>query len=311
MRDVCIFAHFDGDDLVDPHVLHYLGQLKACGFAIVFVTASAIDGNEQARVMAHCVDCIVRENVGHDFGSWSAGLARWRDRIEGRLLLANDSVYGPLLPLGPQLDRLTSVKADFYGMVLNREVRPHLQSWFLLFEPQVVASAAFGELFCQPVKPRSRTSVIEELELTATARLAEAGFTYHALHMPGERALIGNPTVYLWRELIERDAVPFLKVGVLQLDPIGLFADGRWRDVIGGLDAASLARIDAHRARLAGDKPPPPPLLARLRRRGYRRLVQIDDAIARSGSAPLIGMNRLALRALLPLIGGEQRRLAP
>jgi rhamnosyltransferase len=108
MQDICIFAHYDRDGIVDQHVLHYLKALKDCGFATVFVTASPIDEASRTEVGRHCIDCIERENVGHDFGSWPAGLARWRDRVSGRLLLANDSVYGPLLPLKPQLDRMTA-----------------------------------------------------------------------------------------------------------------------------------------------------------------------------------------------------------
>lgn len=309
MQDVCIFAHYDKDDVVDPYVLRYLAALKACGFATVFVTASAIDEASRKQVRQYCIDCLERENVGHDFGSWSAGLARWRDRVGGRLLLANDSVYGPLLPLAPQLERLTSMKSDFYGMVCNREVRPHLQSWFLLFEPHVVQSQTFSEIFCQPPLARSREVIIAELELTATERLAAAGFTYSALHMPGARTLLGNPTVYLWRELIEKDAVPFLKVGVLRLDPVGIFGDGRWRDTIGRIAPDALILINRHRRRMQTQAPEKPALTTRLSRRAYRRLVQLDDRIARTGNVPLIAANRLALGILSPLLEGRRRHL--
>jgi lipopolysaccharide biosynthesis protein len=307
MPDVCIFAHYDRDGVVDPHVLRYLAALRDCGFHTVFVTASGTGEAGRRQLLPHCIDIIERDNVGHDFGSWSTGLARWRDRIDGRLLLANDSVYGPLLPLKPQLDRLTSSKVDFYGMVCNREVRTHLQSWFLLFEPRVVRSETFAEIFCQPPLARSREEIIEELELTATERLAAAGFAYSALHMPGARTLLGNPTVYLWRELIEKDAVPFLKVGVLRQDPVGIFADGRWRDTISRLAPDALALIDAHRARMERHPMDPPGLATRLRRRGFRRLLQLDDRIARTGSAPLIRANRFTLGLLSPLLGGKQR----
>lgn len=310
MRDICIFAHYDRDDLVDPYVLHYLAALKDCGFETVFVTSSAIAASEIARVREHCVDCIVRDNVGHDFGSWSAGLARYRHKVTGRLLLANDSVYGPLFPLQPQLDRLTSVGADFYGMVCSNEHIPHLQSWFMLFEPHVVLSQAFADVFCQSPRPLPRETVIAEQELTATQRLAQAGFTYHALHMPGPRALLGNPMVFLWREVVEHDGIPFLKAGVLRDDRVGDLKDNRWRALIAKHDADLRAAIDAHMSRAQSHAAPEPPFWIKWRRRLYQKFLQIDDLGARRDWPGVIRLNSFVFRVIY-LMGDWRRRIAP
>jgi lipopolysaccharide biosynthesis protein len=95
MTDLCIFAHYDHDDRVDPYVMNYLEAIKACGFEIVFVTPSALQQTDVEQLRLICGDVILRANVGHDFGSWATGLQRHRERVRGRLLLANDSVYGP------------------------------------------------------------------------------------------------------------------------------------------------------------------------------------------------------------------------
>lgn len=298
MHDVCIFAHYDKDHLVDPYVLHYLVDLKKCGFSIVFVTASRISPASKASVLELCDDLIERANIGHDFGSWSTGLERYRGSIKGRLLLANDSVYGPLFPLKPQLRCLLSAKADFYGMVQSVDRTNHLQSWFLLFEPQVIRSQAFVDIFCRPPQPISRLDVIVELELKATEHLQAAGFTYHALHLAGHRALLANPTSYLWQELIELDGIPFLKIGIVRDDPVGTFKSKHWRRVIAQRDPAVLEMIDRHLARTRAVAAARPSLMILARRRLYRRLVQIDDRAARRGWLWLVRLNSAVFKLM-------------
>jgi lipopolysaccharide biosynthesis protein len=78
---------------------------------------------------ADCCDVLLRENSGLDFASWSAGFAKHAPMMGARLLLANDSVYGPIGDLRHGLERLTCRPADFYGMVESVEIAPHLQSW--------------------------------------------------------------------------------------------------------------------------------------------------------------------------------------
>ncbi|HTV30272.1 MAG TPA: hypothetical protein VMF32_21150, partial [Xanthobacteraceae bacterium] len=96
MQDVCLFAHFDKDDRIDDYVLRYLAQLRELNFSIVFISTSRLPAAETARLQGTCCDVILRDNAGLDFASWSVGFAKHAAAIGGRLLLANDSVYGPV-----------------------------------------------------------------------------------------------------------------------------------------------------------------------------------------------------------------------
>ena len=107
MEDVCLFAHFDKDDRLDDYVLRYLATLKELNFAIILISTSHLAAADIARAQLLCDDIIFRENTGLDFASWSAGFAKHGSSIRGRLLLANDSVYGPIGSLKSSLDRLT------------------------------------------------------------------------------------------------------------------------------------------------------------------------------------------------------------
>lgn len=286
-QDLCIFAHYDRDDIVDPYVFWYIEALKACGFAIVFVTTVRIRSSDESRLRELCTDVIIRDNIGHDFGSWSAGLQLYRDRIEGRLLLANDSVYGPIGSLQDALDKLLSQPADFYGMVESLEHTRHLQSWFLLFEPHVVRSKAFAEVFCQPPRNRAKNDIIRTYELCATTQLKVAGYKYRALHAHGIRSFKYNPTAYIWRQLIEQDHVPFLKVAMVREDPVRSFESENWRSVVDQCSPNLTPLIASHIRRTSLNKSHSSSRLRMVARKLFRQFIRFDDFLARRGLVTL------------------------
>jgi lipopolysaccharide biosynthesis protein len=171
MQDICFFAHFDQSDKVDEYVFRYLQKIKDLNFTIVFVSAASLGQPDIDRLRAYCFDVILRENAGLDFGSWSEGIAKHRDAITGRLLLANDSVYGPVGSLSSAVERLTARPADFYGMVESIEIAPHLQSWFLLFEPWVARHPVLQGIMAQPFASMTKAQIIMNGEVAISRRL--------------------------------------------------------------------------------------------------------------------------------------------
>lgn len=182
MDDICLFAHFDPDDRVDDYVYHYLGKLKRLNFSTIFISTSALSERDVKQLRVDCRDVMLRENAGLDFGSWSAAFAKYASAINGRLLLTNDSVYGPIGDLATAFDRLTKQSADFYGMVETVEIAPHLQSWFLLLEPWAARSASLSEVLAQPFFAMSKRQIIEHGEVGLSRRLTQAGYRYEALY---------------------------------------------------------------------------------------------------------------------------------
>lgn len=261
MQDVCLFAHFDKDDRIDDYVLRYLECLRESKFSIVFISTSNLAAAEIARLHGTCCDVILRENKGLDFASWAVGFAKHASAIGGRLLLANDSVYGPIGSLKTALEQLTGKPADFYGMVENIEIAPHLQSWFLLFEPWVLAHPTFTSILAQPFSAMTKRQIIEDGEVALSCRLVEAGFRYEALYLANRKVLNTrhppiNPTHILWRELLFDFGVPFLKIELLRDNPIGVEDATTILQSIKKIDPAICNLISSHLARTAAaDKP--------------------------------------------------------
>jgi lipopolysaccharide biosynthesis protein len=133
MTDICLFVHYDRDDRRADHVLYYLKAIRGIDFKIAVISTAKLGEADQRKLAAIDVDLILRENAGLDFGSWAVGLARFRDslgrlQIDGRLLLANDSVFGPIGDLSEALSRLLSLPGDVHCMLESGEIAPHMQS---------------------------------------------------------------------------------------------------------------------------------------------------------------------------------------
>jgi lipopolysaccharide biosynthesis protein len=281
MPDFCLFAHFDKDDRVDDYVLRYLKHIKELNFLIVFVSASRLPLSEVARVRCDCFDVILRDNAGLDFGSWAQAFSKHASVIDGRLLLANDSVYGPVGNLSTALDRLTSRDADFYGLVESIEIAPHLQSWFLLFEPAVVRHPAFKEIWARPYRAMTKRQIITQGEVALSRDLIGAGFRYEALYMCSEAGLFGryfpiNPMHFLWRQLLFEQGVPFLKVELLRDNPVELDDVDRILAAVSSLDSDFSNTIRQHlkRVRIINNRRASSPGLRSLLSRYKRALIR-------------------------------------
>lgn len=273
MRDVCLFAHFDKDDTVDDYVLRYLTRLRELDFAIVFISTSRLAPADVERLRDTCFDVILRENAGLDFGSWAAGFAKHGAGIGGRLLLANDSVYGPVGDLRAALDRLTRAEADFYGMVESIEFAPHLQSWFVLLQPWIVRNREFRAILAQPFSEMTRRQIVRDGEVGLSRRLLKAGFRYQALHR-NDRAVLPprhdvNPMLLFWRELLFDEGVPFLKIELLRDNPLGGEDAATILRTVETVDPALRRLIESHLARTA--RRPPRSALAQARYALIRR----------------------------------------
>lgn len=275
---VCFFAHYDRDARLASYVLHYLDRLIALDIAIVFVTVVPLGEDDLATLRARCADVIVRANEGHDFGSWAAAYAKHGAGLTGDLLLANDSVYGPIGPLAPIVEAELAKGADVFGLIESIDVEPHLQSWFVWCRRDVHRSEAFRAVLGQPFAGMKKRAIIEGAEVGLTRALVAAGFTYSAAFSardvnPIMRLRPYNPSHVLWEELIRDGRVPFLKVELLRANPLSLTDVDRWREVVAEIEPDLVAPIADHLARVGEAGPGSRTLAARMvdARRWIRR----------------------------------------
>ncbi len=292
---LCLFAHYDQHDRVADYTIHYVRELGAAGFDVIFATAAKLSASELAKIAPYVVDTIVRDNIGHDLGSWMEAYRRHPADPRRLLLLCNDSVYGPLWDFKTTLAKLVSIEADFYGMVTSNEHVPHIQSWFLLFTPRAHQSQAFKRFMASLRHIRTKSDVIDKFELQLTRTLESNGLTSHALYDPRKfkspPRIASNPSHFLWRRLLESYGVPFVKIALLRDNPmrLNLTAVG---EVVRRRSEA-LTQNDMPHAVTPNGSP-----AFSSRPQIYYALVQIDDLCARRGWQRFQRMNVLLLAFL-------------
>lgn len=252
---VCIFSHFDSESVVRRYVFEYLRAIVSAGFSVLFVsTADRVTAEDRDRLEALGIDVHVRENKGLDFGSWQYGMNQLGDMAQTRhLLLANDSVFGPLFDLTFMIEQMNRTDADFWGVTDSYEGSWHLQSYFLCFKSNVIHSDAFRGFFAKDFSALPKQQVIVQGEIALSQTLLRAGFAgaascpYGAL-TEDRFGRLCDPTQHYWDELIEKCRSPFIKRLLLRKNPNGVENLGRWREVVGRATDYDISLIEEYLA---------------------------------------------------------------
>ena len=237
-----LFAHYDPLSVVDPYVVHYLREIKALGSEIIFVSGAADLSQDSAKTLdPFCAAIYSQRTLAMDFGSWNLAWqhlqrAGWCLEDFEQLILANDSVYGPLFPLTEMFDSFQG--ADLYGVTESLEIDQHLQSYFLVFDLNVRTVNFFKRFWKDFRYEVAKQNLIESYEIGLSRRAEAEGLTTVA-YIPNSDAqnilsqetehqfreqVLGrevNNTLYLWDVLISRLRCPFLKTDVAKTNSYG------------------------------------------------------------------------------------------
>jgi lipopolysaccharide biosynthesis protein len=230
-----LFAHFDPHGVVDPYVVHYLRALNRLGTTIVFVSGSPeLTPESVAPLRSICAGIYTRRTLSLDFGSWHLAWSILRghgwslDQFD-RLVLANDSVFGPLFPLEEMWGSFHG--ADMYGSIESHEIAPHLQSFFLAWDLNSRTRRFLDDFWDGFRYVVYKNVLIKKYELGLSARARRAGLRLkpflsaatvararelNPAH-PWSHEFSGPPinnTLYYWDGLIEQFRYPFLKAAV-------------------------------------------------------------------------------------------------
>jgi lipopolysaccharide biosynthesis protein len=229
----CLFAHFDPDDHVDDYVIHHLQDLRRAGVHVVFITTSRLASVGHARIVPLCAAVIERENIGVDFGSWVTALLAYPGLMQTRLLLmANDSVYGPMHALETMLREMEESACDFFAVTESLEIKPHFQSYFLGFKRDCLRSSPLNTFLGGIDLLRRKHRIIHEYEIEMREYLERHGLRGKAL-VSARLGWTGNPMLSDWRRVLSCGG-PYLKVQLLRDNPCDVAIED-WPGVVQAL----------------------------------------------------------------------------
>lgn len=239
---VAVVAHWSADGVPDAALQYLLRALREQGYRVV---AACGCEPQHLEVWSGLVEALVcRQSTGYDFTSWKTALAVLPDLLDAdELVCCNDSVYGPVMPLGPVHTAMNAVDCDFWGMVESREKRLHLQSFYLVFRKNVLRHPAFTAFWQAVDTNPDKFATVLRYEMGLSPWLASQGLI-PAAYVPAAcfpRTNV-NPCHYFWRPLLERFAMPFLKRDLIRRAGSHAFLSG-WQQILAdhGFDPALCA----------------------------------------------------------------------
>jgi hypothetical protein len=231
-RRLLLYAHFSASNRVQPAVLAQLREYHEAGYTVAFATmAPDLAAEAIVALRATATLVVVRRSFGRDFGAWKdllpLALARWP--TAGEVLLANDSVLGPLRPVAPVLERMRGLGDGMTGLTESRSGPPHLQSYFLLIRGRQEV-ALLTKFLAQLQLSGSKWLMVRRGEYALTRWMVRRDVAVRALILYEEvrRAAVAagrvgadaslNPMHQAWDILLDVFGCPFVKRDLLRTD---------------------------------------------------------------------------------------------
>jgi hypothetical protein len=234
-QEICLFAHYDGQDGVQKYVLDYLDALRLEGVCIVFLTSChALREQAQVALGGRVWRIVCSDNRARDWGLYAIGVRLLHELgVAGRpVILANDSVVGTMNSLSPLFAVARDGRYDITGAVDSLLHDWHLQSFFIYCKPAAVASPAWTG-FWRAYRPHNdRWFVINGQEvgfsrwMTGHCVRMGSAWKYKEIIRSADNStasdwrshvlngeIVVSPTTELWDVLL-RAEFPFLKKAV-------------------------------------------------------------------------------------------------
>ena len=251
-KEVCLFVANAPFGYVSELTQAYLAALRGAGIlTILCPIVASLDAPLDPRLGEVADAVVVRENGGFDFGAWADVLralpALWSAE---RLLFANDSVIGPLVPMERLLDNIRAENAGFFALSECTDFRHHAQSFFFGWSRANLAAPALREFWDRIDNLTDKSRVVFDYEfalLELGTRLPDPRcqvlFGFRELFGVAPQAMTGvNPTHHAWRRMVEV-GFPFIKTDLLRDGRAGISTEG-WRQVCAdcGVDTMAVER---------------------------------------------------------------------
>lgn len=223
VNELCLFVTYSPDPQLKQYVIEHVHALVDAKIAVVLIVntshcASSFEFSPSLISKLHGL--LVRQNIGFDFAAWGHAFYLLPPQtMKQRLYLVNDSIVGPLdkFTYYTMLDHIRRSEADMIGLTQNTWPRPHLQSFFLVFNQRLLRADFFQRVMANLLNLPSKKAAIDMYEIQLTQYIEEQGFRCHAL-FPNLAQCGDSPddTIFRWARLIE-SGFPFVKASVLRI----------------------------------------------------------------------------------------------
>ena len=147
MKRICLFAGYDSKNIIHDYVVYYLKELSTVA-DVYYMADNEVSEHEKDKIASYVKGAYGFNHKKYDFGSWQEliNILGWEKLAEyDELILANDSVFGPLYSIKDLFDRLEKdTEWDMCGIDRNHGRSSwYLSSYFLVFRNKSFLLDAF------------------------------------------------------------------------------------------------------------------------------------------------------------------------
>ncbi len=132
------------------------------------------------RATELCDHIITGRHGEYDFGSYKRGFLWALENglldATDELIFCNDSCYAPVHPFLPIFRNMHFADCDYWGLYKSNEIREHLQSFFVVFRPNVFLSAVFKDFMAGIHRQPTVNEVVLEYEIGLSRLLEQNGY---------------------------------------------------------------------------------------------------------------------------------------
>tara|TARA_Y100000768_G_C23842719_1_gene616955 strand:- start:147 stop:890 length:744 start_codon:yes stop_codon:yes gene_type:complete len=224
--DLCIFVHYNKDNIVSDDVIEYLEELLYYNNELIFITnISYINLLDISFFDNLRIKIITISNIGYDYGKIKLIYTGLDLTKYNNIIITNDSVI-LVKKLNKIFDWVNTFnnEIDFWGITDSNYNTYHLHSYFLGFRTQK-AILALNKFFEESNIYNNKQDVIINIEMKLTTYLYNnkcKSNVYISVYNPKLYYLINNHTnckqcciyVHNYKELIDYFDYPFLKKSV-------------------------------------------------------------------------------------------------
>lgn len=228
---LAVFCLHDKKGYVHDYVIEYLKALTTVVDAIDVIVNGFIDDDGHKKICRLVRNIYFRENKGFDGGAYAEYFIKWRDKEElrkcERLVLLNDTVFGPLVPMTEIFLSMEDKEKDYWGIIeQSRGAFSYLSSFFLVYENSILNDESLQKYFEENAELLMRGVYIDILSFFERGihyYLKQRGYKYASYcHIPYYDIFYSSDRCVL------KEGFPFLKrkclntymYGKLQLDMI-------------------------------------------------------------------------------------------
>lgn len=228
-KRLLLYAHYDRDGQVDPHVVYQIKALHDFGISIIFISNSPVSEEDKGVLSPFITNMRLRPDEGYDWTAWKEALLALG--IEGlskydELILMNDSCYGPVFPLEEMFSKMDKEDVDFWGITqsTDRQFPEHIQPYFCCIRKNVISSNSIFKFFSGLHDIKTYTDAVFNGEIAFSVFLKKQGFKCKVYaDFCNSQSIpeigINEPLVFSASSVyIDKYHVPFVKIKSFQTD---------------------------------------------------------------------------------------------